>query len=276
MNLRSLVSKRLHSPVSADPSSYAVSANTYFENGNQWYLPVIAGPSTFAEEASSATTMRGVVEVLNGLTPDRYLDFILRFYERGLNTFGGQWIYADINTVLYTVSKMIQPKDYLEIGVRRGRSLAMVVSQSPGCNVTGFDLWLENYAGMENPGEPFVRAELQRMGHRGSAMFIAGDSHATVPEYFRSNPNAFFDLITVDGDHSVRGARHDLEAVLPRLKVGGVIVFDDTCNQSHPGLSELWVDIVVDNPAFAAFTFNEVGFGVGFAVRKLAANSNKG
>ena len=33
-------------------------------------------------------------------------------------------------------------RDYLEIGVRRGRSMAMVASQAPDCSMLGFDLWV--------------------------------------------------------------------------------------------------------------------------------------
>jgi hypothetical protein len=31
----------------------------------------------------------------------------------------------------------------------------------------------------------------------------------------------------VDGDHSVAGARFDLEAIMPHVSVGGAVVFDD-------------------------------------------------
>ncbi len=265
------LTRRSDVAVPAEVSSRAVVENTYFEDGNQWYLPALAGPSTFLQQASSAATVREVLGVLEKLSADKYLDFIRRFYRHGLSVFGDQWVYADINTVLHSVSRLLRPKRYLEIGVRRGRSMAVVVSQSPRCDVTGFDLWVENYAGMDNPGEAFVREELTRIGHQGSAEFIAGDSRVTVPKYFRANPESTFDLVTVDGDHSVAGARRDLLAVMPRIKTGGVVVFDDTCNQSHPGLAELWDEVVVRNSAFAALTFNEVGFGVGLAVRKRAS-----
>lgn len=269
--MRRFFAKRSNSGILGDTSRGSVAENTYIEEGNQWYLPVLAGPSTFMTQASSAATIRQVLEVLNKLSSDKYLEFIRRFYNRGLSVLGDQWVYADINTVLHSVSRLLRPKRYLEIGVRRGRSMAVVVSQSPRCDVTGFDLWVENYAGMDNPGEAFVREDLARIGHRGSAEFIAGDSRLTVPQYFRDNPQCAFDLVTVDGDHSVAGARRDLLAVMPRVKTGGVVVFDDTCNQSHPGLAELWDEVVVRNSAFAALTFNEVGFGVGLAVRKRAS-----
>jgi hypothetical protein len=208
------------------------------------------------------------MRILDKLSRDKYSDFLRNFYRRGLELFDDQWVYADINTTLYTISRMMRPKSYLEIGVRRGRSMAMVASQSPQCDMIGFDLWIEQYAGMENPGESLVRAELKRIGHQGGLEFIDGDSKDTIPQYFHSHPERAYDLITVDGDHSIAGARRDILNVIPRLKVGGVLVFDDVANQDHPGLFEVWQELVGADPSFTAFVFNEVGFGVAFAIRK--------
>ena len=63
------------------------------------------------------------------------------------------------------------------------------------------------------------------------------------------------------------GARADLETVLPRLKAGGAVVFDDVSNQSHPELAGVWIDLFRRHPNFSVFTFTEIGFGVGFAIR---------
>ena len=84
---------------------------------------------------------------------------------------------------------------------------------------------------------------------------------------FAENPDRFFDLITVDGDHSEAGARADLETVIPRLKVGGALVFDDISNPSHPELAQVWRDVVERRPSYSTFAFTELGFGVGVAIR---------
>jgi len=131
-----------------------------------------------------------------------------------------------------------------------------------------FDMWAENYAGIENPGPDFVRTELQKMGHRGEMVFVNGNSHETLPRYFSANPNAWFDLITVDGDHSDEGAAQDLREVLPRLNIGGAVVFDDIGHPQHPGLRRVWVEMVAEEPRFTTWTFEEVGFGVGFGMRR--------
>ena len=75
--------------------------------------------------------------------------------------------------------------------------MAIVASLHPNADLVGFDLWMENYAGMENPGSEFVKNEIKNLNHEGKLKLIAGDSKKTVPQYFKENPNMFFDLITV-------------------------------------------------------------------------------
>jgi hypothetical protein len=242
---------------------------TYLEQGNQWYVPTLAGPSTFLKDVAGAEIVRQVLTLLDKLTPDRYMDFLINFYKTGLEKFGDEWFYADINTVLLGLAKALDVQSYLEIGVRRGRSMAMVAAQSPECYIAGFDLWINNYAGMENPGKEFVRAELERVGYKGTVEFFDGNSRVTVPRYFKDYSNNYFDMITVDGDHSLEGARIDLLNVIPRLKIGGILVFDDISNQDHSYLASLWRDLIGADKQFASYSFDEVGFGIAFAIKKF-------
>lgn len=243
-------------------------ATTYSEPGNQWYYPPVAGPSSFLPDVVGTAPVELALEVLDRLSTDSYLDFVRNFYRKGISAFGSDWVYADINTVLLGLTRRLAPASYLEIGVRRGRSMAMVVSQAPACRIVGFDLWVENYAGMENPGPRLVRDELARLGFAGKLDFVDGDSRETVPRYFEQHPGEFFDIITVDGDHSTDGARRDLQNVMPRLKIGGALVFDDISNQSHPSLLSVWKETVERDNRFLSYSFTEAGFGVGFAIRK--------
>jgi predicted O-methyltransferase YrrM len=185
-----------------------------------------------------------------------------------LRRFGDSWCYADIVTALLAAAQLLQPQSYLEIGVRRGRSMAMVARTCPTAAIVGCDLWAQDYAGMENPGPAFVRAEMHRVGHTGSLDLLSGDSHALLPRYFREHPETAFDLITVDGDHSRRGARQDLRDVLPRLKVGGVLVFDDIAHPDLPHLADVWRTVVCADRRFVTWEFSELGYGVAVAVRR--------
>lgn len=234
----------------------------------KWYNPVLLDPETIAAFACSAKCRRFVSRVFGRLTPDAYSHYITGFRAEGERKFGDAWRYLDIVDVLAASALLIQPSTYLEIGVRRGRSIATVGAAAPRCSVVGMDLWMKDYAGMENPGPEFVQQELQRAGHRGSVEFISGNSHEKLPELAGANPPRRFSMITVDGDHSDEGARQDLLDVIPMLGVGGVIVFDDIAHPAHPNLRAVWRAAIADSgAALKTFEYGSLGYGVAFAVR---------
>lgn len=149
----------------------------------------------------------------------------------------------ELRGVLSWVAREMRPRTYLEVGVRRGFSMAMVAAHCPDADLYAFDAWVHQYAGAENPGPQFVRRELARIGYRGKLYLVGGNSHRTLPAFFRL-PNAplldrvknairrvprpaAFDLITIDGDHSLLGAYQDLVDTMPHCMVGGIVIFDD-------------------------------------------------
>lgn len=233
-----------------------------------WYHPVMVSAAVIGHAAESSATLRRAMEIVKHLEPDDYLRYLLEYYAQGLERFGPAWRYADIVTALLACAELIAPADYLEIGVRRGRSMAVVGSVSPSCRLVGFDLWTRNYAGMSNPGPEFVRAELSKVGHTGPVELISGNSRETLPRYLIERPDAYFDLVTVDGDHSADGARQDLITVKPRIKIGGALVFDDICHPAHPYLFDIWEETVAADPAYSSWAFTDLGYGVAVAVRK--------
>lgn len=240
------------------------------EGGTEWYPPVMLGAQAIGAEltANAPRYVKAALTLLERLSPDAYGEYVIEFYRRGLERYGAAWGYADIVTALLALSERLRPERYLEIGVRRGRSVCTVASVAPDCSMTMFDMWVRNYAGMDNPGAELVESELVNLGHRGRREFISGNSHETLKAYFKQYPDAYFDLITVDGDHSNHGAAEDIADILPRLKIGGVVVFDDVCNPNVAGLGEVWQRMVGRNPRFSAFTYDDVGYGVGIGVRK--------
>jgi predicted O-methyltransferase YrrM len=236
-------------------------------NGADFYSPVMVGPETLLRRATRTDTIRGVLAVLAKLEPDDYTAYLGSFCREGLERFGDDWYYADICTVLLAAARTVGPMTYLEIGVRRGRSMAMVASAAPEVALHGFDLWVPDYAGMPNPGPDFVRAEMKRAGHRGALELVSGDSHETVPRFLEEHPGLTLDLVTVDGDHSHDGALADLRTVIARLSLGGVLVFDDIVHPLHPYLLEVWRHAVAEDGGLVAREFVELGYGVGVAVR---------
>jgi len=243
---------------------------TYRHPGTQWFQPVLWSAATLGRLSARAGTLRAVLATLRRLSPDDYLEFVSAYLEQGLERFDEDWGYTDLLSVAQAATTALRPRSYLEIGVRRGRSLAVVAAAWPEVNLVGFDLWIPNYAYMENPGPEFVEAELRRVGHRGRLALVSGDSRETVPAYLAANPDAFFDLITVDGDHTPEGAANDLANVLPRLRLGGVVILDDVSHPLHRDLVPVWQRLVAADPAFDSAIYGDLGYGVAYAVRREA------
>ncbi|HEX3646075.1 MAG TPA: hypothetical protein VHT95_10735, partial [Vicinamibacterales bacterium] len=133
--IRDVVKRALRGSGESRPAAPAAAGNTLFAPGNQWYAPAIAGASTFgASMLAGPTAVRRALTVLERLTPDAYADYVLAFYRAGLERHPETWQFADINTALMTLAAGLHPASYLEIGVRRGRSLAMVASVCPACD----------------------------------------------------------------------------------------------------------------------------------------------
>lgn len=243
---------------------------TYRRDGTQWFRPVLWSAATLARLSARTANWQAVLGTLRRLTPDDYLEFVCAYVEKGLERFGDDWGYTDLLSVTQAAATALRPRRYLEIGVRRGRSLGVVAAAWPEVELLGFDLWIPNYAYMENPGPAFVEAEVRRLGHRGRLELVSGDSRETVPAYLEAHPGACFDLVTVDGDHTPAGAAADLANVLPRVSVGGVVVLDDVAHPLHRDLEPVWEELVASNPAFDSAIYRELGYGVAFAVRREA------
>lgn len=265
--MRSPLSRDKTPPMPTFTTPRAVGTTVEVDRRVEWHSPVLLGASTIGRATRRAEALQVARRVTESLAEDAYGNFLASFYSAGVERFGERWEYADISTTLVAASSLAKPKSYLEIGVRRGRSMAMVSSQCPEADFVGFDMWIAGYGGNENPGAGFVQSELRRLGHRGSVEMIDGDSHRTVPRYFAENPGAYFDLITVDGDHSPAGATADLECVIPRLRLGGVLVFDDICHPAHPELAGVWAKVMERHPELTSWEFTGIGFGVAVAVR---------
>jgi predicted O-methyltransferase YrrM len=232
-----------------------------------FYGGAVLGAETIAARALEPGHIAALTDEARGRDADAYVEYVAQFVETG-QARTPQWRYADIVTVLGAAAELLQPATYLEIGVRRGRSLAVVVSRSPACDVIGVDFWNEGYAGIDNPGPEHVQRLASEAGHTGVLELISGDSHAVLPELFASRRELSFDLVTVDGDHSKRGATQDLKDVLPRVRIGGALVFDDISHPAHPYLFGVWRDVVACDRRFSTWEFDDVGYGVAVALRR--------
>ncbi len=78
------------------------------------------------------------------------------------------------------LAQELKPRTYLEVGVRRGFSMAMVAARCPEVEVYGFDSWVPGYGSVENAGPVFVRAEMRQIGNTMPIHFAEGGSHGTL------------------------------------------------------------------------------------------------
>ena len=246
----------------------ANSSTTFFKDGIQLLDPHLLGRETIKNLISNNEVIKEALLILKKLESNHDVEFISEFYEKGLRLYGDKWVYADINTALVGLSKIMDIENYMEIGVRRGRSLCMLGSQKKTANLYGFDMWIEDYHNSPNPGPDFVKKELDKFDFQGKVNFINGDSKTTVPNFFKENPNLFFDLITIDGDHSLKGAYRDIKNVLPRLKIGGAIVFDDISSHEHLYLKKLWTKEIKNKNNFYSYEFTDTGLGIAVGIKK--------
>ena len=135
-------------------------SDTTLKSDVQWLEPLFFGTETLKSMIFSTKNIEESRDLMRRMPNDDYSEFLNKYYDKALNQLGEKWIYADIVTVLNAISKNFDINSYLEIGVRNGRSLLVVANNRPDCNIVGFDLWIEDYAGMDNPGEEYVIEKL--------------------------------------------------------------------------------------------------------------------
>ena len=220
-------------------------------------------PEEFFRAVAEERNRAHVVAVMRKLKRDPvWTEVVIKLVQSGQ---------IEIRSFLSWLARELQPATYLEVGVRRGFSMAMVASQSPQTEIFGFDMWVKDYANTDNPGPNFVQSELRKLGYRKKVHFYNGDSHQLLPEFFKGGwpapepePQAaprfwgnllggtvtpanglpesntplkegpiLLDLITIDGDHSLLGGYQDLIDTMPHCALGGVVVFDDIVQQTE-------------------------------------------
>jgi predicted O-methyltransferase YrrM len=111
---------------------------------------------------------------------------------------------------------------YLEIGVYEARSLVWMLDNilvHPGSRAAGVDYKVR----------PNAWANLER--HGGKVAIYEGWSEVIIPQL-----SGRFDIVYIDGDHSARGALFDTVMSWPRLRQGGIMIWDDYADPLAPGV----------------------------------------
>ncbi len=227
--------------------------------------PVVGFPAII-QTATSVKTLERLYSVYSAMErsaaqpPDGYRD------AQGLSNAG----YCSAKQILAAVFELSAPRNYLEIGTRRGHSLCLAACSAPRpFDVYSFDMWIPNYGGEENPGPDLVRGELAKFGFQGKFNVSLGDSQKTVPAFFANPANPqLFDVIYVDGDHTDEGACRDLENVVAHLAPGGFLLFDDITHPKHLTLLKVWQDFMARHPELEDAVDTEHEYGWALARRR--------
>jgi len=173
---------------------------------------------------------------------------------------------ASSNIALYSIltdcAHSIQPKSYLEIGCREGDSLLHVLRAAPSLSLIVIcDIWGGNYGGSARGSHLHIPPLLSMCDYLGHVLFLNGYSQQLLPHLA-----ATFDLVLVDGDHSLEGASIDLDNAWRLLRPDGILVMDDLTHPAHPYLGTLFHDFAAKMGA-DIIAHSPVGVGAG-ALRK--------
>lgn len=140
--------------------------------------------------------------------------------------------------------------DYLEIGVARGKHMLEIL-EDENVRYVGVDKWehdttleheprkLEEYNTQDKWDGMYKEALLKLEPYKNRASIIRGSSVDVLPTLVGK-----FDIIYVDGDHSYKGAKKDLELSLPLLKENGKIIVDDL---HYPSVRQAFNEFVSEN-----------------------------
>lgn len=131
--------------------------------------------------------------------------------------------------LLYSLVRCGGLKAVVEIGVYRGSTLVWlaqaIADHGRGGTVYAIEVHPYHIATAE--------VNIQAADLEDYVTWKEGDSSrmgASIPDGL--------DLVFVDGDHSYEGVKRDFEMFWPKLKEGGIMVFDDVI--SWPGCGDVW------------------------------------
>lgn len=129
-------------------------------------------------------------------------------------------------------TRALQPKHICEIGFNGGHSGIIFLAATPrSTRVTAFDLQKYKYS---DPGLDYV----QKL-YPGRLDMLEGSSLVTVPAFTKEYGRTC-DIFSVDGDHSLTGAKKDLVNAIASTKVGGWIIMDDMTMQPRHSLQQVY------------------------------------
>ena len=193
---------------------------------------------------------------------DCYYENYLGHLQRNGENFYDQYMLA------WEIGCTKHPARILEIGTRTGLSLCQLLSSFVDQSKIVKVVCIDPFA------DPYTSAELVKKNLRALNLpvekveFLVGYSQDFLPKMVYLDKD-LFDYILVDGDHSKKAAREDLESVHNLVAPGGVIVFDDVSDA--PGecaLIDVWTQFKAEHETDYEWHLNMSGKGVAWLTKK--------
>ncbi|MEM3607094.1 MAG: class I SAM-dependent methyltransferase, partial [Candidatus Bathyarchaeia archaeon] len=125
---------------------------------------------------------------------------------------------------LIKIAKKNNVKKILEIGTYKGGT-ALLFSKLLNAEVTSIDIQI-----------PFLRRRILEYISKGKIKTIVGNSH--LKETLEKIKENHYDMLFIDGDHSLEGVKKDYEMYSPLVKDNGIIAFHDIT--SDEGVKKFW------------------------------------
>lgn len=152
------------------------------------------------------------------------------------------------------------PTSYLEVGVREGGSVLVVLQNTQLTKLWLCDDWGVAAGGTGRGSHDHIVDLLADYNISIQPTFLDGNSHELL-----KTVTTQFQFITIDGDHSEEGGRQDLIDCWPLLELNGFLFFDDIYHPAHLYLEKV-VDEFVGTTPGARLTMKMHRSGPGCAV----------